>query len=255
MRVLVRHVKRVAVARALVMRIGRARFDRVRREPVVGDVELGDVRGLGKGGIGLGLIAERPGVALVVGCRVVQGRAFMRAVECHHRVEHVVIDFDEFCCVARFGLARGHHHRHLVAHITHLALRQHRMRRLFHRLAVHIGDEPAARHAVDLVVGDIGAGEDGEHAGRRFRRGGIDGFDDGMRMRRAQKHRIGLARQHHIVGVLAGAGQKARVFLALDRYADAAQFEVSTSHGGLLKWAVYLAIAAEPCCTALTMFW
>ena len=42
-----------------------------------------------------------------------------------------------------------------------------------------------------------------------------------MRVRRAHHHRVGLARQAHVVGVAASAGDEAQVLLAPHRLADA----------------------------------
>jgi len=59
--------------------------------------------------------------------------------------------------------------------------------------------------------------QDTRHTGRWP---GIDAGDPGMRVRRANNIGIGLARQAHVVGVVARTGQKARILEPPDRFAD-----------------------------------
>ena len=127
-RILIRDVERVAVVLHGIARVDRARFDRVRDQAVVDDVERGDVRGLGEGGVGGGLVAVAPVVADVVRHVVVHERAGrrrrMRGID--HGRQHVVIDFDQFGGVLR-GLDRiGDHERDLIADMAHFRMRDHR---------------------------------------------------------------------------------------------------------------------------------
>src|SRR5262249_40129604 len=88
----------------------------------------------------------------------------------------------------------------------------------------------AARHRQVAEAGDlpVGAGEHGEHAGRRLGGGGVDGADARMRMRRAQHYAERHAGQDDIVDVAATAAQQARVVEARHRLAQR-----EFSHGSL----------------------
>jgi hypothetical protein len=84
-RILAGDVERVAVIGAAVARHGGARLDGVGDEAIVDDVELGDVRGFGERAVDGGLVAQRPGVALVARRAFVQlGRA---GLERRHRID------------------------------------------------------------------------------------------------------------------------------------------------------------------------
>ncbi len=102
-RVLVGDVERVAVVGAAVRRDRGARLDRVRDQPVVDDVELGDVRRLGERRVDRRLVAERPRVALVARRRVVDlRRARLQRVDAvDDRGQHVVVDVDQLGRVLR----------------------------------------------------------------------------------------------------------------------------------------------------------
>ena len=65
-RILVRDVDRVAVVGLRITRVHGARFDRVRHQALIHDIQRGHVRGLREGGVGGGFIAVAPGVAEVV---------------------------------------------------------------------------------------------------------------------------------------------------------------------------------------------
>ena len=160
-RVLVGHIQRVVVIGAAVGTNSRTRLHCVGHQAVVGQVDFGDVRSMGKSGINQRLVANRPFVAMVVGCGFVQsGRCF--------GLGHVD-DGGQY-----------HHHGHMVAHITHLALGKNRVWRLFHRVAVCRSDTPAAGQAVDFVVGNIGADKNIEHARSSFGSRKVDAVDVGV---------------------------------------------------------------------------
>ncbi|MCY1357449.1 hypothetical protein D9M69_439430 [compost metagenome] len=151
-RVLVGDVDGVAVVLARIAGVDRARLDRVGDEPVVDDVQRGHVRGLGEGGIGGGLVAVAPGVAGVGRHVVVHQRRRRRGIGgADHGGQLFVVDLDLLGGVARLLQRLGDDQRHLVAHVAHLALCDHRVRRLFHRRAVDAVDQPAAGQAADLV--------------------------------------------------------------------------------------------------------
>jgi len=222
MRVLVGDVQRVAVIGAAVTSVRRARLDRIRNQPVVDELELGDVGRLGKGGVDRRLVAQRPDVAGVVRCDVVQHwrTLLSRLGRVDHRRQHVVVHLDQLGGVARLLLGLGNHDRDMVAHVAHLALREHRMRRLLHRLAVDVGDQPSAGQPAELGGGRILAGVHGEHARRLLRLVGLHRLDRRVRVRRAHERGIRLVRQRHVVGVLTRAGEKTVVLFALNPRAD-----------------------------------
>jgi hypothetical protein len=158
-RVLVGHVQRVLVRGAVVAGVGGARLHGVGDQAVVDQVQLGDVRGAGEGGVHRGLVAQRPLVAVVVGRLVVQRRALGGGAHVDHRRQLLVVHLHQLGGVLGLLQRVGHHHGHVVAHVAHLLDRQDGVRRLLHRRAVGAGDQPAAGQAVDLAV-DVGPGED-----------------------------------------------------------------------------------------------
>ena len=128
----------------------------------------------------------------------------------------------------------GDHHGDLVAHVAHLALREHRVGRLLHRLPVGRGDQPAAGQPVHLAF-DVLAREDFRHARHGFGALHVHLAKGGVRVRRPHEHRVPLVRQVDVVGVLAGAGEEAHVLLAADGFADVRQLgEIGCTHVVLL---------------------
>ena len=104
--------------------------------------------------------------------------------------------------------------------MANLADRHHRMRRLGHRRAVLAVDLPAAGQAADAFRRHVGAGKHRRHAGR-FRCGaGINTVDFRMRPIRPFHIRIQLSWAVDIVGVMAAAVEKARVFLSANGCTD-----------------------------------
>ena len=178
---------------------------------------------LGERRVDRGLVAERPRVALVARRAVVNRGApvFSASTGVDDRRQHFVVDVDQFGGVLGLVGRFGDDQRDAVADVADLALRQYRMRRLLHRLAVGAGDQPSARQSVD--AGQVVAGEDRDDAGRGLRLGGVDAADLRMRVRRAQEIGVRVMLRVDVVGVLAGAGEKTIVFLAADRLADAVQ--------------------------------
>ena len=184
-RVLVGNVQRVLVVGTAVRANGGTRLHGVGDQTVVDQVKLGHMGRMGKSRIHLGFVTNGPFIAVVVrrfsmhaGCA-----RFLRGAHIDHGRQHVVVHFHELGGIARLLQGFRDHHGHMVAHIANLALGQDRVRRLFHGLAIGAGDQPAARQAVDFVVGNIGANKHIEHARRGFGSSHIDGHDVGMRMR------------------------------------------------------------------------
>jgi hypothetical protein len=149
------------------------------------------------------------------------GRAFLASIaRAHHRRQLFVVDLHQLRGVARLLVALRDDDGDVVADVAHLALRKTGMRRLLHRLAVDVRDQPAAGQAVDLGRSQIVAREDRDDAGRLERLVLPDRFDLGVRVRRAHEARVGLVGHRHVVGVVAGPGEKAVVLFALDRSAN-----------------------------------
>src|SRR5262245_44707248 len=187
--------------------------------------------------------------------------------------QRLVLDGHRLGGVAGRGQRVGDDDGDVIADIAHLALGEGRMRSGFHRRAVLGMDHPAANQSADLVLGDILASKD-VHVVAAFKLGDVDALDVGVRVRRAHKHGIGLARTADIVGVLAFAGDETLVFLAPYWRADA-----GCAHGlppsllvvrGSLPlscmsaraaaaysaaWRRPPAMAAAPARTAATMLW
>ncbi len=244
MGVLRRDVQRVGVVPSVEFRQGRARFDRVGNEPIVDELERGDVRRLSKGGIGGCLVAEPPNVAGVVGNVVVDERrtrgACLRRID--DRGKDFVVHFDEFGGVLRLIQRFGDDHCDLVADVPYLALRKRRVSRFLHGLAVDVGDQPAAREPVHLA-GDVVAVVDRDHPRGRFGGCGIDRADACVRVNRAQEICVDLTRDGHVVRVASVAGQETIILFAANGLA-----EYGCGHDQLL-------MAAAPASTALTMLW
>ena len=205
------------------------RLDGVRNQPVVDDVQGGDVLGLGKGRFHRLLVAERPFVDGVLGRDLVDLRARFSLGRINHRREHLVIDHHLLGGVAAQRLGFGNHHRHRVADMVHRLGGDRRMRRHLHRRAVLGMDHPAADQTADLVGRKLRAGEHVDHAGHGLGRADVDLLDLGARVRRAYEHGAGFARPDHVVGISAVSGDEANVFLTAYRRADPGR-----AHGGVL---------------------
>jgi hypothetical protein len=137
------------------------------------------------------------------------------------RGQCLVIDRDPLGCVARLRLGRGDDDRHPFADIAHPVDRQWRPLgaeafRAAHILGHHVGIE-----RTEPVGRPILPRKDRNHPRRPLGGGLVDRADAGMRMRREQKHGIGLARQIDIRDIAAPPGQETRIFLARDGLPDA----------------------------------
>ena len=101
-RVLIRHIQRVVVIGTAVRTNRRAWLHRVWHQPVVVQVNFGDVRSIGKSSIDERLVANRPFVAMVVRRGLMQGSGRFGFGHVDHGGQHVVIDLDQLGRV--FGL-------------------------------------------------------------------------------------------------------------------------------------------------------
>ena len=200
-----------------------AGLHRVADQAVVDEADAGDMRRPGE------CRRCRLGVAaLPIEARVVWNLVEDRRGARPDRVEHaddcrqrLVLHLDRFDRLAGLLEAIGDHKGDRVADAAHLADRERGVGRLLHRRTVDVGDPPAARDAVDIVGGEVGAGEDGDDARHRGSRRGIDRLEVGMGVMRAQEHAEGHVPELHVGDVVALAGEEALVFLAEDRRADA----------------------------------
>ncbi len=210
----------------------RARLDGVRHQPIIDDVELGDVLGRLERGVDRLGVAEMPLVDRIIRRDIVDLRraGLLRRRGIGDGGQHRVIDFDFFGGVARGRQRFGDHHRDRIADMAGFAVGQRRMRRHFHRRAVLGMDHPAADQIADLVVGKLGAGQHGDHARHGGCRFGVDRFYRGVRMRRANEIGESLAGPADVVGVMALAGDEALIFLAAHRDAD-----TGSAHGIALR--------------------
>jgi len=231
-----------------------AGLDRVGNQPVVDELEPGDVAGGREGGVDRRFVSVRPVIAEVVRDIVVDehgGRLGARGID--HRVQYLVLDVDQLGGVARAGVVLRDDDGNRIPHVAGLAHREHGMGRLLHRAAVLAVDQPAAGQAAHAGCGEILAGEHGDHprAGQGGRR--IDAGDAGMGVRRTYEAGPGLARQHDVVGVATGSGQEALVLAPGDALADRRVRHVGHLHLPLLV--IPQAVTPAACWTALTMFW
>ena len=111
-----------------------------------------------------------------------QSRGFSGIAHVHNRWQNVVFDVNQLGSVAGLFECFSHHHGDVVADIAHLALGQDGVGGFFHGLAAGVGDQPAARQAIDAVACDIFAIKNTDHARSRQCSFDVDRFDVRMRM-------------------------------------------------------------------------
>ena len=200
-----------------------ARLHGIRNQPVVDDMQPGDMRGGLDRGVGGGGVADRPVIdQIAVGFRMQLRRAGLERLRgVGDRRLLGVGDGDGLGRVARLALGLGHHDHHRVADIADPVDRQRRPGAHLHRRAVLGMDHPAADQIADAVRLELAAGQHADDARHAFRRLDVDPDDVGMRMRAAHEHCVLHAGHHHVVDIAAGAGDEALVFLARNACADA----------------------------------
>jgi len=226
-RVLTRHVDRHLAGRRVVGGEHRARFDRMRDQAVVAQVELHGVRGRGEGGVHRFALADLPVEGHVAGRLFVDrgSAAFESGHDVGHGVERFVVDGDPVGGVACEVAVLGDDDGHRVADVADRVGGDHRVRR-----RLEIRQQPAdGHHARDAGGRDVARREHGENAGQGFGGGGVDAADAGMRVRTANDRGMRHALDLQVVGVLAAAGDEGRVFPALDRGAEYARHFSSSS--------------------------
>ena len=184
MRILAGGVERVFAVRAVIIADRRARLQRVRDQPVVGDVDLRNILGLGEGLVAGCPVAQFPVVAEVAlgiapnlrcgGGHGLPGRGASR--------QGLIVDDDLFGRVARLVAGFRDHHGDLIADMTDGIGHQNGMRRFDHRIAVAVRDLPAAGQSAETGRRDVRASEDRNHASCRSGGLGVDALDIGMGM-------------------------------------------------------------------------
>ena len=222
MRKLGRCIERVIAGRRLVLRQCRPRFHCVGHQSVIDEIDLGDVMGSRKGGVGRRCIADRPIATEIAWDILIELRC--AGHHCRddfgHRRQNAVMDVNALGSVASGFDAISDDHRHRIADVAHLALRQQRVRRLLHRRAVLPRDAPGAWHAIKLVLRDVLAGEDRSNAGARQRLDLFDRDDFCMSVGRAQEYGMKLVRQHNVMDIAPATGEEAPIFASAKWYPD-----------------------------------
>ena len=149
------------------------------------------------------------------------GRALLGGVlDVDHGFQRLVFDRDQFGGVARLRFRFRDDERDAVADAAHLVGDQQRQERAVALRRAEILRHQVRGHAGELVGSDVGAGEDGEHAGRRLRLRNVDLLDAGVGVRREHVDAEGHAGQHDVVDIAALAYQEALVLDPAHRLSD-----------------------------------
>jgi hypothetical protein len=231
MRVLTGGIECVFAVRAVVIADRRARLHRVGDQPVVGDLDLRDILGLGEGFVAGCPVAQFPIVAEVVfGIAPDLGRALRHGLSGRDASgQRLVIDDDLFGGVARLVTRFSDHHGDLIADMADGVGYENGMRGFDHRIAVAVRDLPAAGQPAEAGRDDIRAGEDRDHAGSRCRGLGVYASDFGMGVGRTEYPGMGLTRTVDVIRVIAQPSQEAVVLDTAYRDADSGVRHGSTS--------------------------
>ena len=220
--VLRRGDQREGAVRPIVAADRAACLQRHRGDPVVDQIERDDARRAREGGLDGGGVAGLE-IDAEVARHVVpdQRRArLQRLGGIGHGGQGVVIDLDQLGRVPGRLQGLGDDEGDRLADEMDRPVGQGRARRHRDRRAVAVLGRGARRDDAQSLGVPLGRGEHGQHPRRRRGRSGIDPLDARVRVGRAQDQAMGHAIQRHVVQVAPRAGQKADVFLALDRLAD-----------------------------------
>ncbi len=147
--------------------------------------------------------------------------------ELDDRFTRVVLDVDRLDRVVGDRVAVGEHDGDAVTDVVDGVDGDRMVRRVEHVL----GDGPGARHRRRPLIGEVGTGVDGAHAGHRGGSRGVDRHDRGAGVRAAQHGHVERPRHLHVVGEDRLAGQQDRVFLAEQSCADHAGGGRFLGHG------------------------
>ena len=128
----------VAVFRRQIDADGAARLHRGRGDAVDDETVLHNMRGLGKGRIGCGLVAEQFHETDIVGAAVpdLRGAGLGCLGGGDDRGKRLVVDLNHFGGVVRLCRGFGDHKRNRIADPAHAVFGQHRVGGLEHRRAV-----------------------------------------------------------------------------------------------------------------------
>ena len=166
-----------------------------------------DVRGLGEGGVGRGLVADQFDETDIVGAAVpdLRGARFGRLGGGDDRGQRFVVDLDQFGGVRCLRGGLRDHEGNRIADPAHAVFGQHRVGRLEHRRAVAALEPAVRRQFAQPGLLPVGRGDDGKHAGRGLGGVGLDRQDFRVAVRRAQHDAERHARIDHVVDIAAAA--------------------------------------------------
>ena len=216
----------------------RAWLDGECHQPLVDDVERHHMRGPGEGCIRC--------VDAAVAClrRDVVRRSVANyrrtgsggAGQVDHHRQFFVIDLHGFRCIACLLDRFGYHCDYRFPNEPHALMRQRVAWRCGRWTAVRTVEAGRPRHRLDTGCHQVGASDDAQHARHPGSIRHVDAADPGMRIRRANKNKMGLARQPDVIGVLTGSCQKRLIFqpkhgLAAAETQVVAEVVVSGVHG------------------------
>ncbi len=192
----------VLAARRIVQADGGGRLEWQAGDPVVTQLHARHVGGAGERRLDLRRVTALAVAAEVVGRLVPDRRraGLKRIGHADHGGQRLVVHPHQIGSLDGGGARFGDDHRHALADVTHLVNGERVVRRLGDGASLAMGERHVAR--VGRVgnrlaaLGDVVApGQHRQHAWRRKRRAGIDRADHGVRVRRAQDHRIESGRR------------------------------------------------------------
>jgi hypothetical protein len=134
-----------------------------------------------------------------------------RQLRAHHRRKIAVLHDDELRSVLRRGRGLGDHDCDRVACKAHALLCKRGTSRIDELHAAAPFGGQGSRERLQPAGGDVPASEDAQHAGRAQRCARVDGENFRMRPVRAQKVRMGFARQVPVGHIASPAGKHALV--------------------------------------------
>ena len=148
--------------------------------------------------------------------RIAGGRLF----DGHDRGQGLVIDLDQISAVLGCIARLGNDHGDRVAHEAHDIGSQWQSRRRDDRRTIGPLVKMHEGHTGQAVGDHVGAGENGDHAGRTARVAGIDRADSRVGMRRAHEPCVRLTRYRKIVSEATLTAEQTIVFQPAQRLAD-----------------------------------
>ena len=128
---------------------------------------------------------------------------FERRADVDHRIEIVVLDVDQFERVACRIAVLGDDERDLLVLEAHLVGGEHGLDVVRQR-----------RHPRQVLLGQVGTRDDGNHLRVSFGGGLVDADDACMCERRSQDREVQHARELHVVAVLAHSSNEPGILLA-----------------------------------------